>query len=124
MRRSRPAPVAVAAFAILALGLAACGDEGGDGTGETQGVGAVRGGSVAPLAQCTDWNAGEEDAKMATIADIRAQVNQAGADGPTPDLPDDEAYDLFESVCANDYAAGFRLYKVYIRAAGFAPLAP
>ena len=113
------------ALGATALALTGCGGGGSDNdVEEITGVGQERAGSVASLAQCTDWNAGTKAAKIATITDIRAQVNQAGADGQTPDLPDEEAYALFERVCANDYAAGFRLYKVYVRAAGFAPLAP
>nr|MBA2522429.1 hypothetical protein [Solirubrobacterales bacterium] len=85
-------------------------------------VGQVRAGSVASLAQCSDWVEGTEEERAATIDDIRAQLNQAGADGPTPDLPSDEAYALFERACANDYAAGFRLYKLYARAGAFSTL--
>ena len=65
---------------------------------------------------------GTKAERLATIADIRAQVNQAGADGPTPDLTDGDAYALFERACANDYALGFRLYKLYLRAASFGAL--
>ena len=116
-------------LAAIVIGVAGCGNDAAEDTRETTqrpqatGVGQVRAGSVASLAQCSDWNEGDLDAKLATIHDIRAQVNQAGADGPTPDLTDDQAFDLFEDLCAQDYAAGFRLYKFYVRAAGFAPLA-
>jgi hypothetical protein len=87
------------------------------------GVGSIRAGSVAQLAQCSDWNRGTRPERLATIADIRAQVNQAGADGPTPDLTDAGAYALFERACSRDYARGFRLYKLYLRAASFGALA-
>lgn len=115
--------VAAATLGVCAVILLACG-EAGPAPVETKpiGVGQVRAGSFAPLAQCSDWNAGTEEEKLATVDDIQAQLNQAGADGPTPDLPDDEAYDLFERACAKNYAAGFRLYKLYARAAAFAPL--
>lgn len=113
-----------AAAVAAALALAACGEDAAPATEEdVAGVGQQRGGSVAALAQCTDWNEGTEEEKAATVVDIRAQLNQAGADGPTPSLPEDEAYDLFERACANDYAAGFRLYKVYARAAAFSSIA-
>lgn len=105
-----------------ALVLGGCGGGQSDNGDEVAGVGDVRAGSVASLAQCSDWSAGNEDQRWATIADIQAQLDQAGADGPTPELPDDDAYDLFERACANDYAAGFRLYKVYSRAAAFSGL--
>ena len=121
---------AAAAAALLgaALGLGACnGDSQATGSAKTTpteeitGVGQVRAGSVASLARCSDWNAGDRPQRLATIADIRAQVNQAGADGPTPDLSDKRAYELFQRACANEFAVGFRLYKLYLRAASFAP---
>jgi len=107
-----------AAAALSACGGTASGDEAGTGVGQE------RVGSVAALAQCSDWNEGTEEERQATILDIQRQLNQAGADGPTPDLPVDEAYDLFERACANEYAAGFRLYKIYARGAAFSRLAP
>jgi hypothetical protein len=112
-----------------ALALVGCGEGATDGeagagaTAEASGVGKPIAGSVAPLAQCSDWNEGTREERLATIADIRAQLNQAGADGPTPDLPDDEAYALLERACANDFATGFRLYKLYARGAAFSHLA-
>jgi hypothetical protein len=113
----------VGALAVAALVLGACGNDTPAPSDQATGVGQVRAGSVASLAQCSDWNVGTEEERLVTIADIRAQLNQAGADGPTPDLPDAEAYSLFERACSNEYAAGFRLYKIYARAAAFAPLA-
>lgn len=111
---------AIAALAAGAAVFAACGQgEVTESPDAPSGVGQERAGSVAALVQCSDWNVGSEDERWATITDIRAQLNQAGADGPTPDLPDGEAYDLFERACANDFAAGFRLYKVYARGAAF-----
>lgn len=118
----------LAALLAAALMVGACGEGSGSEAGDAQadgeatGVGQVRAGSVASLAQCSDWNAGSEEERFATVADIREQLNQAGADGPTPDLPDEQAYALFERACANDFAAGFRLYKVYARGAAFSRL--
>ena len=34
--------------------------------------------------------------------------------------PDDAAYRIFKDTCRHDYAAGFRLYKLYARASSFA----
>jgi hypothetical protein len=106
----------------VAVAVAGCGAEATGSGGEATGVGQSRAGSVAALAQCSDWKAGTEDERRATIADIRAQLNQSGSDGPTPDLSDEEAYGLFERACANDFAAGFRLYKIYARGAAFSRL--
>ena len=117
-RRTACALAVAAAAALSACGGEASGDE------AVGGVGQERVGSVAALAQCSDWNEGTEEERRATIPDIQAQLNQSGADGPTPGLPADEAYDLFERACANEYAAGFRLYKIYARGAAFSILAP
>lgn len=110
----------------VALLVGGCGGSEGGGASasgvDVTGVGQVRAGSVASLAQCSDWNAGSEEERLATIADIRNQVNQTGADGPTPDLSDAAATTLFDRACANDYALGFRLYKLYLRAASFGSL--
>jgi len=37
-----------------------------------------------------------------------------------PVLSDDRAYRLFQSYCAKPFARGFKLYKLYTRAAAFA----
>jgi hypothetical protein len=85
-------------------------------------VGDEVGGSVAALAQCRDWNAGTEEEKQATIADIRSSLTpQSQPESGTP-LSDERAYELFEHSCAVSWAEGFKLYKLYARAAAFAPL--
>jgi len=117
-------------MAMLAAGAAiiawsAGGSEGSSDEAEapkTLGVGEVRAGSVAALAQCSDWSEGTVAQRRATVEDIHNQLNQAGADGPTPDLPPDDAYALFERACSQGYAAGFRLYKLYARSAAFSVL--
>ena len=38
-------------------------------------------------------------------------------------LDDEKAYDLFDSYCENEFARGFKLYKLYARAAAFSGLA-
>lgn len=120
-------PVAAIAAVALVGATSACGTQSDKTAAATAsapvtGVGSIRAGSVAQLAQCSDWNRGSRPERLATIADIRAQVNQAGADGPTPDLTDGDAYALFERACSNDYALGFRLYKLYLRGASFGAL--
>ena len=39
-------------------------------------------------------------------------------------LSDKRAYELLENWCANDFARGFKLYKLYTRAAAFSSLMP
>ena len=111
---------AVVAVAIIATG--GSGDS-AEGAGEpVYGVGENRVGSVAGLAQCSDWQEGTEEEKRATVTDLYNQLNQAGADGPTPDMPPDEAYRTLERACSQDYATGFRLYKIYARSSAFGSL--
>jgi hypothetical protein len=108
----------------LALAPAAGCGGGTPGEGDIQGVGPLKVGSVAAGAQCRDWNAGSADARLATIEDIRSQINLEDAPVDTPALTDEQAYELFEHACAEDYAAGFKLYKLYVQRAAYQPLLP
>ena len=109
---------AAAVAAIAALGLGACGGKGE----EAEPLGKKLGGSVAPLANCGDWVGGARERKLATIADIRNQVNRDDTGIDAPPLSDDEAMQLFDRECSNSYARSFRLYVIYARAAGWATL--
>ena len=114
MGRRSLAIVAVAA----ALGVAACGDE----PRKAEPLGKKLGGSVATLVNCGDWSGGPRERKLATIADIRNQVNRDDTAVKAPPLSDAEALKLFDLECSRSYAKGFRLYVLYARAAGWAPL--
>jgi hypothetical protein len=104
---------------VAGVALAACG-EGSQPRAEP--LGETVAGSVAPLAQCRDWKSGTEPEKLATIADIRSQINLEGGTVQTPPLSDEEAMRVFDNACSHRFARGFRLYVLYARAAGFAPL--
>jgi len=80
-------------------------------------------GSVAQMAQCSDWNAGTRARRLATIHDIRQQVNLRDSAVQTPVLSDHAAYDVLDNTCKKDFAGSFRLYKLYARAASFAAFA-
>lgn len=54
-----------------------------------------------------------------TIEDVRSQVSLEDTPTPIPELSDDQAYDVFERACSREFAGGFRLYKIYARAAAF-----
>lgn len=109
--------LAAALAAATALGLAACGEE-----EQAKPLGDELGGSVAPLADCADWKGGSRDRQLATVTAIRNQVSRDDTGVDTPPLSDEEATKLFDKECAAGYAGGFRLYVIYARAAGFAPL--
>jgi hypothetical protein len=107
----------------LTAGATACGEESADQE-KVQGVGPVKAGSVAAGAQCRHWNRGTEEEKLATIEDIRSQINLESGTVETAALTDEQAYELFEHACAESFAAGFKLYKLYAQRAGFQPLLP
>ena len=111
---------------LLLLLVAGCGggSDDGDAGGEREAkpLGPLLAGSVAHLAQCKDWVGGSRERKLATIDDIRAQVNRRDTSVRAPALSDEEALGLFDRACSNSFARSFRLYAVYARAAGFAPL--
>ena len=109
------------ATALVAVALAGCGAD-SPAEDETEEVGPLRAGSVASLVQCSDWLAGDRDQRIATLHDIREQVNQTGSE-PTTDLSDEQAYGVLQRACSQPYASGFRLYKIYTRAAAFGSLA-
>jgi hypothetical protein len=111
------------ALVLIAGALAGCGGDAGGEDPPAHGVGGEVGGSVAALAQCRDWNAGTEAERQATIADIRSSLTPQSQEESGTSLSDERAYELFEHSCAADFAQGFELYKLYARAAAFAPLA-
>jgi hypothetical protein len=116
VRRSGALAVTIALFT-----LSACGGDEADPP-DVPGVGQARAGSVAQLASCADWNEGSVEERLATIEEVRGQINLEEGTVRTPALSDQEAYDFFERACAPDYATGFRLYKIYARAAAFQSL--
>ena len=105
--------------AVAALLVAGCGGETSQGPSDDVGPALA---APINLADCRDWNAATPDERIGTIDQIQNFVG-----GPAPGtgsgtgtvLDDDRAYDLFETACANEYARGFRLYKLYSRAAAF-----
>ena len=134
--RARTGPLAAALLAlVLALATAGCGDEESSEAKQapdrpdqpidvsgTDPVGQVIAGSAAPLAMCADWNDGSEPERLATIEDIRTQLAAQDSGISAPELTDEEAEEMFDGACEPSWAAGFRLYKLYARAAGFVDL--
>lgn len=105
-----------------ATGILACGEGDEPERAQSAGVGELRLDSAAPLAMCSDWRAGDEAERKATIEDIRAQINLQDTPTRTPELSDEDAYEVFENACAEEFSAGFRLYKIYAAAAGYQSL--
>jgi hypothetical protein len=119
--RSRGAAALLATLLVLA----GCGDSGESGpeADAVQGVGPVTAGSTAQFASCRDWVKGTEEERYATIEDIRGQLTPQSSETAESDLSDEAAYEVFENSCEAEWAASLRLYKLYARAQGFAPLA-
>lgn len=118
---------AAAALGLAALlALAACGSDdkpASEAASEAKPVGQVLVGSVAQMATCSDWNGGTREQRVATIHDIRQQINLKDSAVQTPEMSDDTAYEVLDNLCGKNFAGSFRLYKLYARAASFAPLA-
>lgn len=121
LRRSRALRITALA-ALAALSAAGCGAESSADEKEAEPVGQELGGSVAFLAQCSDWVEGTRDEKLATIEEIRSQVNREDAGVTSSELSDEQAMQVFENGCSRPYAGGYRLHIMYARAAAFEPL--
>ena len=130
MRRVRgPAEPALRTAAGLLTAVCAliAGGCGGSSSGPPAGTGVGVGITAAPpvaLFNCNDWNRADPQTRFSTVAKIRefvgGQVTGANANGSGSVLDDEDAFNLFEQYCGEDYAGHFLLYKLYGRAAGFA----
>jgi hypothetical protein len=118
---ARVASLAVAA-AFLVSALAGCSESGGDPpvTGAGTGIDVP-----LRLADCTDWSAASVAEKLGTVERI-----ETFAGGPTGSpagrgstIPRDQAYEVLEGWCENEFADSFKLYKLYTRASAFQGLA-
>jgi hypothetical protein len=80
-------------------------------------------GASIRTADCTDWRRGTTIQRRSTVIRLRkfagGPVGSSAGIQNGPVLDDDRAYDLLQSYCANHFARGFKLYKLYERAAAF-----
>ncbi len=122
--------IAMLVLAAGAIGLPACGADGNDdaaaghnreGPVDIRGLGLVRGNSTAQFANCRDWRGGSVKQRHATLADIRGQLTPQSSESAVSDLSDEQAYRIFQRVCAARFSDELRLYKLYARAQAFAP---
>ena len=93
----------------------------GDDSGDEGAGGESRLGTRIELATCADWRRADPRERADTIEAISAFAGgPAGRGrGRGATLDDDRAYEVFERQCRHDFAAAFKLYKVYTRAAAF-----
>jgi hypothetical protein len=100
-----PALAAVAAAALLAAG---CGGPA---------VPAQPFGVALQMADCHDWRAASPEERQSAIDQLESAVAGPRSEGNT--LSDDAAYSTLDARCRPDFARGFLLYQLYIRAAAF-----
>jgi hypothetical protein len=76
------------------------------------------------LADCTDWRKADVSQRLGTVRELRdfagGPTGSPGSHGNV--LEDKRAYELFQNYCAHYFARGFKLYKLYTRAASFSPI--
>jgi hypothetical protein len=107
-----------------AMGLAGCGS--GSSTEPQVDVGPNVGQPIS-LADCDDWNQANTEQRLGTIKQLEGFAggpiignNASSPSGTGSVLDDEQAYDLFNRWCGQSFARGFKLYKLYERAAVFA----
>jgi hypothetical protein len=80
-------------------------------------------GASIRTANCTDWERGTIEQRRSTVIKLRGfaggPVGSSAGIKNGPVLDDERAYQLLQSYCANHFARGFKLYKLYERAAAF-----
>ena len=114
------------ALAAAAVALPACGGTDDDSRDshapvDIRGVGLMSGNSTAQFANCRDWRGGSVKRRYATIEDIRGQLTPQSSKSAESDLSDQDAYQIFQQVCATGFSDELRLYKLYAHAQAFAP---
>jgi hypothetical protein len=116
----RRAPVA-AAFGAAAF-FAGCGTQGTPSGQSAKPVGNPSAGSVVQFADCGDWRRGNAAERFATIKELRGQLTPQTSRTAASPLADERAYEILDRACRFETAESLRLYKLYVRAQGFAPL--
>ena len=122
---SPPRRRAVASLCALLVAALIGGCGGGSSSQPQVDVGPNVGQPIA-LADCHDWEQANTEQRLGTIKDLKNFAggpvvgnNASSPSGTGSVLDDDKAYDLFNNWCEQDFARGFKLYKLYERAAAF-----
>jgi hypothetical protein len=104
-RAARPALIAAAALLV-----AGCGGQAAPP--EPFGV-------ALQVADCQDWRDSSPQQRQSAIDQLERAVAGPREEGNT--LSDDVAYETLDARCEPEFARGFLLYQLYIRAAAFTP---
>lgn len=117
-----------APLALLAVAVAAGGCGGGEDPAASKAsaaakpVGKNSAGSVVQFADCADWRAGSRAERAVTVEHLRRQLTPQRSASAESSLADDRAVALLDRACTPEFAQSLRLYKLYVRMQGFAPL--
>jgi hypothetical protein len=113
------------AVALLAATAAVAGCGGSSSTQPQVDVGPNVGQPIS-LADCDDWQQANTEQRLGTIKQLKDFAggpivgnNASSPSGTGAVLDDKDAYNLFDRWCDQSFARGFKLYKLYQRAAGF-----
>ena len=119
-----PRPIAAAVALFCAAAFAACG---GDDASNTAAGAGPHIGVALRLADCDDWNQADVSERLGTVQQL-ADFAGGPTGGPTGSpaghgntLSEKRGYDVLENWCQQSFASGFKLYKLYTRAAAFTP---
>ena len=114
----------LAATALAAVAAAGCGsdDDAQSSAAAAKPLGQESAGASVQFAECSDWKKGTHAERVATIEQLRSHLTPGRSKTAASPLSDQRAYEVFQRACAPEYASSFRLYKLYVRAQGFAPL--
>jgi hypothetical protein len=84
-------------------------------------------GNPINLANCHDWNESDTAQRLGTLHQLKDFAggpvvgnNASAPAGRGAVLDDKKAYELLTNACKQQFAAGFKLYLLYQRAASFA----
>jgi hypothetical protein len=122
--RRHIAGIAIALICCGAL-LAACGGSKTEEKAKAKEPVSFPSPTVGPVrsANCTDWKRGAVDERRSTVVALRnfaaGPVGSSAGIQRGPVLDDGRAYRVLQSYCKRFLARGFKLYKLYERAAAF-----
>ena len=112
---------------VLACALlvgAGCGDDEDRTDPGSSAIGSPDVQTSAREADCADWNRASVSDQQVIVESI-AEFQGGGPSGTVGrTMPTEQAYEVFERFCENDYASAFKLYKIYARAAAFTEPSP
>ena len=119
-RLHRTLPLGAALICCVAL-MGGC--DGSNRAATSAAGGSQPAGETVRLANCSAWKRATVAQRRAKVLELRAfaggQVGSSAGIQRGPVLDNDRAYKLLQNYCGKYFARGFKLYKLYTRAAAF-----